>query len=279
MRTLLKVMVMIGTALISAGLAAQTNCDAGAGSLENTQPKGMTVEELIEKMAERESALKEAQTHYSFTQDVSVQTLEGDHPSGQFRRVSTIHFDHGARKEDVTFAPQSTLVMVSMSKEDFDDLNRSPFVLTKEDLPQYTVMYDGHQQVDQLGAYVLEVAPRKMEKGKRYFQGKVWVEDEGFNVVKSCGKGVPEQIQPSPKKKRKRGRLPEPQNVSPTFVTYREQIEGHWFPTYMRADQELGSPDGARIGEDDSVRIREIVKYTNYQHANASAGQPAAQSR
>jgi hypothetical protein len=64
--------------------------------------------------------------------------------------------------------------------------------------------------------------------------------------VKTCGKSVPDI--------RKKNN----ENLTPKFVTYREQIDGqYWFPTYTRADDVLHF-----TGND--VRIREIIKYTNY---------------
>jgi hypothetical protein len=85
-----------------------------------------------------------------------------------------------------------------------------------------------------------------MEKDKRYFQGRIWVDNQDFQIVKTCGKSVPDI--------RKKNN----ENLTPKFVTYREQIDGqYWFPTYTRADDVLHF-----TGND--VRIREIIKYTNY---------------
>jgi hypothetical protein len=48
------------------------------------------------------------------------------------------------------------------------------------------------------------------------------------------------------------------ENLTPKFVTYREQVDGqYWFPTYTRADDVLQFSSGP-------VQIREIVKYSNY---------------
>ncbi|HEY6252577.1 MAG TPA: hypothetical protein VI685_21690, partial [Candidatus Angelobacter sp.] len=244
-------------------LRAQTNCDAGAGPLKPERPNGIAVEEIIKKLSVQEKLFQEEQTHYTYTMEVSVQTLEGQTADGEFRRVSQISYNQGRRLENVTFAPQSTLTRISMTKEDFDDIDhRSPFVLTPEELPQYDVMYVGQQKVDQLETYVLDVAPKHMEKGRRYFQGKVWVETSGLAVVKSCGKNVPEQVEPVKKKKHR----PVQENVSPTFVTYREQFEDkYWFPTYVRADETLHVLYG------DNCHVREVIKYTKYKRADSNA--------
>ena len=43
-----------------------------------------------------------------------------------------------------------------------------PFVLTTEDVGQYNLTYVGRQKVDEVDCYVFDVAPKVMEKGKRY---------------------------------------------------------------------------------------------------------------
>jgi hypothetical protein len=229
-------------------LAAQTNCEEGDGPLNPAQPRGIAPADIIQKFAAKEAIFKQARDNYTYTQDVTVQTLDGNTVDGEFRQVTDITYDNnGGRIENVTFAPQSTLTRVSMSREDFDDIrNKMPFVLTTQDLPQYDVMYAGAQHVDEIDTYVFDVAPRHMEKDKRYFQGRIWVDNQDFQIVKTCGKSVPDI--------RKKNN----ENLTPKFVTYREQIDGqYWFPTYTRADDVLHF-----TGND--VRIREIIKYTNY---------------
>lgn len=247
--------------LAPAVAAAQTNCNEGASLLARSQPQGVSVAEIIQKMSAQESLFQEALYHYSYREEVLVQTLAGTKADGEFRRISQIKYNQGKRMEYVEFAPQSTLRRVSMSKQDFDDIERSPFVLTTSGLSQYQVEYVGQQKVDMLDTYVLDVAPRQIQKGKRYFQGRVWVENQDFAVVKSCGKNVPEE-DPDAKKKKKRG--PQAQNVEPTKVTYREQFEHrYWFPTYVRCDETL------HFSYADDVRLHEVIKYTQFTRADA----------
>lgn len=242
-------------------LAAQTNCDQGAGPLKPAQPTNISVQEIIHRLSQQESLFKEAQTHFTYTMDIKVETLQGQMADGEFHRVSQISYSQGKRMESVSFAPQSTLQRITMTKQDFDDIdNRTPFVLNTQDLRQYEVNYLGQQKVDKLETYVFDVAPKTMEKGKRYFQGKVWVENQDYSVVKSCGRNVPDEII----KPRKKGR-PAQANVSPTLVTYREQFEDkYWFPTYVRSDESLHFPYG------DDVHLREVIKYTDYKRADSN---------
>jgi len=73
--------------------------------------------------------------------------------------------------------------------------------------------------------------------------------------VKTCGKSVPETTAANTGKKKKKN---VEENLTPKFVTYREQIDGeYWFPTYTTADDILHFQTG-------DVHIREVIKYTNY---------------
>jgi hypothetical protein len=236
--------------LFPLALTAQTNCDAGNGPLRSAPPQAISVQDLIQKFAGQEEVFKDARNHYAYTQDVTVQTLDGDTVSGEFRETTDILYDdQGRRVEKVTYAPQNTLQGISITKEDYDDFrNRLPFVLTTQDLGQYNILYAGQQRVDELDTYVFDIAPKKVDKdgGPRFFQGRIWVDNRDFQIVKTCGKNVPDIHKK------------DSENLTPKFVTYREQIDGrYWFPTYTRADDDLHFRNG-------DVHIREIVKYTNY---------------
>src|SRR5580704_14293354 len=97
------VAVLIAAAAASVA-AAQTDCAEGNGVLDTAPPKGLTVPELIQKLGVEEAKVREARTHYTYTQDVMVQTLNGTAVDGQFHEVSTISYDrNGKRIETVTF--------------------------------------------------------------------------------------------------------------------------------------------------------------------------------
>ena len=168
------VCVPIFVLLLPLALAAQTNCEAGNGPLNPAQPQSISVQDLIQKFAGREGIFKDARNHYTYTQEVIVQTLDGDTVDGEFRETTDILYDdQGKRIEKVTFAPQNTLTRIGITKEDYDDFrNRLPFVLTTQDLGQYNILYAGQQRVDELDTYVFDVAPKKVDKdGAALFHG------------------------------------------------------------------------------------------------------------
>jgi hypothetical protein len=229
-------------------LCASLPMSAQEGPLDPAQPKGTTPEQIIQRFAAKEKQFKEARDRYTFRQDVKVQTVDGDTVDGEYHEVFDVVFDdQGKRLENVVFAPQSSLVRIQMSPEDLDDIrHRLPFVLTSDEIPEYQILYVGQQQEDELHCYVFDIAPKEIVGKKRYFQGRIWVDDRDFQVVKTYGKTVPDI-----RKKRQ-------ENLFPKFTTWREQIDGkYWFPTYTKADDELHFSQG-------DVHIREIVKYTDY---------------
>ena len=67
-----------------------------------------------------------------------------------------------------------------------------PFVLTTDEIPEYQILYVGKQRIDEIGTYVFDIAPKQIEKNKRYFQGRIWVDDQDFQIVKTYGKNVPD---------------------------------------------------------------------------------------
>lgn len=233
--------------------------DRGEGPLDPSQPTPpLTVNDIIQKFAAKEKQFKLAREQYTYTQDVTIQTLEGDTVDGQYRQVSDILFDdRGRRIEQVTFAPESSLQRVVMTQSDYDDIrNRLPFVLTSDDIDKYQILYAGKQREDELGTYVFDIAPKEIEKGERYFQGRIWVDDHDFQIVKTYGETVP-QVHNL--------KHPEKENLSPKFTTWRQQIDGkYWFPTYTRADDVLHFSN-------EDVRMRYIVKYTNYKRYGAKS--------
>jgi hypothetical protein len=243
-------MVLAMSALALCLAAVPAMAQEGEGALNNMPPKGVTVDELIQRFATKEKEFKLAREQYTWTQSVKVQTIEGNSVDGEYQQVFDVVFDDkGRRSQLVKFAPQDTLSRISMTKEDLDDIEkRMPFTMTIDDLPLYNVKYMGQQQEDELNCYVFDLSPKKIDKGQRYFEGRIWVDDHDFQIVKTYGKNVPDLGKP------KKG----DENLFPRFTTWREQIDGrYWFPTYTKVDDNLHFVMG-------DVHIRQVVKYENY---------------
>jgi hypothetical protein len=221
----------------------------------STKPPDIPVDQVIKKFGDRELEFKKERDNYTYTQTFVVQTIDFDgRADGEYRMTSDILFTpEGKRYEKVISAPPPTLERIQLSQQDLDDVEHvQPFVLTSDELPKYDVTYIGRESIDELGTYVFDVKPKKIEKNQRYFQGRIWVDDRDLNIVKTDGKAVPDII--------KHGQ----ENIFPRFETFRENIEGHyWFPTYTRSDDELHFSTGA-------VHMRMTIRYANYKRFGAT---------
>ncbi|HET9218373.1 MAG TPA: hypothetical protein VFR18_15415 [Terriglobia bacterium] len=219
-----------------------------------TSSPNLPIDEVIRRFAEKEKEFKKARDNYTFRQEVKVQELsDSDRVLGEYHTVTDISFDEkGKRTEKVVHAPPSTLSRISITKEDLQIIeNIQPFVLTTDDIGLYNLKYTGKEQVDEITCYTFDVSPKKMEKGKIYFEGRIWVDDRDFQIVKTYGKPVPDLKQKGS------------ENLFPKFETYREQIDEYWFPTYTRAIDTLNFSTGRQ-------KIREIIRYEDYKKFQTS---------
>ena len=212
------------------------------------------VDRIINTFTAKESHFRKALNEYAFKRDAVLQSLGmGGQVTGEYHRISYFTFDDsGNRFEKISYFPMPSFGG-SVTQEDLEDLGGiQPFALEPSKIPQYDFKYVGKEKIDELSLYVFDVSPKVMPDPKktkeRFFKGRVWVEDQDFQIVKTKGKGVPETKN----------------NKFPTVETYREQIDGrYWFPTYSYADDELIFESG------ESLHVRMQVRYSNFVKASA----------
>jgi hypothetical protein len=76
-----------------------------------------------------------------------------------------------------------------------------------------------------------------------YFEGKIWVDDQDLQIVRTVGKAVPQSKA----------------NQFPEFETIRQLIDGkYWFPMWMHADSRMRYPES-------TIRIEETITYAKYE--------------
>jgi len=217
-------------------------------------PSPSEIDDIIQKFAAKEAEFARARGNYTYRQTAKIQELdESGATTGRWEIVSDIVFTpEGKRTERVVRAPMPSLHNILLTPQDEQDLRDvQPFVLTSAELPNYNVRYLGREQLDEISTYSFAVKPKRMEQGKRYFEGIVWVDDKDLQIVKTYGRGI--------------GLLKRNEdNQFPKFETYREQIDGkYWFPTYTIANDTLHF-------KDNDQRIRETVKYEDYKQFKAN---------
>ncbi|MGB8259251.1 MAG: hypothetical protein WCE75_02820 [Terracidiphilus sp.] len=234
--------------------------DAGFGPMKLADPD-RPAEEIIRSFAAKESEFQQALNHYTYRRVVRVQTVDDDNKvDGEYYQVDDVIFEpSGRRVEKVVYAPESSLERIIMTPSDFQDIQKGyPFVLTAEVIGQYNVKYIGRQKVDEVDCYVFEVAPKVIEKGKRYLDGRVWVDTEDLQIVVTNGRMVPDDT--------RKGN----EDLHPPFMTWRAQVDGHyWFPVYTKAEGMLHFSGGHGYMAQD-VHIRDTIKYSDYKQFGAT---------
>jgi len=264
-RRLVPLLLAAAAALLPPALCAQASytsmpLDQGFGPLDPSQPE-IPVQQIVTEFTAQEAVFRKALDNYTWTRSVRVQTIDDDGKAdGQYYQVVDIAFDtDGHRTERVLDAPATSLTRVMMSPADFQDIEeRLPFVLTTEDAPQYDITYVGKQKIDEIETWVFDVKPKEIEKKKRYFQGRIWVDQKEHQIVVTNGKNVPDDVRPGH------------EDLSIPFVTYRQLVDGkYWFPVYTHGDGVLHFSAGHGYLSQD-VHMRETVKYTNYHEFHTS---------
>ncbi|HEX8071511.1 MAG TPA: hypothetical protein VF546_16265 [Pyrinomonadaceae bacterium] len=245
--------VLAALALV-AGAAAQQSPQQQESNLRSVQLAPAEVERIVRTLTAKETEFRKALNNYGFKRDAIVQTIGwGGQITGEYHRTSRFAFDDsGQRFERIIAFPLPTIQEVTITNEDIEDLGGvQTFALEADKLPQYNFNYLGKEKIDELDLFVFDVGPKVMPDPKkakeRYFQGRIWVDDQDLQIVKVRGKGVPEG-----------------QQRFPLFETYREQIDGkYWFPTYTYADDQLTFPNG------NIVHLRMRITFHDYERYRA----------
>jgi hypothetical protein len=242
--------ILVISSLSSPVVLAQTQASGanGGGPISPAE-----VERIIKTFTGKETQFRRALNEYSFKRDAVLQSLGmGGQVIGEYHRVSLFTFDDaGARYEKISYFPMPSFNQVT--QEDLEDLGGiQPFALEPSKIPQYDFKYVGKDKIDELNLYVFDVTPKVIPDPKkskeRFFTGRIWVDDQDLQIVKTKGKGVPETKS----------------NKFPIVETYREQIDGrYWFPTYSYADEELIFDKG------EPLHIRMKVRYSDFELARA----------
>jgi len=217
------------------------------GSAVDREPEP---DEIIRKFSQKESEFRDIWQQYTYTQRILFQDLGwSNQVKEQSEMIVEVFFNTDGERETKIVSDRGRLQSVGVSKEDISDAtSMQPFVLTAEELPNYEVKYKGKERIDELDLYKFDVKPKDIKSGKRYFEGRIWVDDLDYQIVMTRGKIVPDYRD----------------NKFPEFETVREQIDGqYWFPTWTEGDDILrfgGFMSGYR-----DVHIRLLITYGNFQ--------------
>ena len=204
--------------------------------------------DLAARVAARESESAAARANYTYRQAVRVDEL--DTPGAYYAEVREIVFlASGERAERFVRKPEDRLKRLKMTEEDFRDLREiQPMLLTREVLRFYETKPRGEED----GLWVLQVQPRQVLEGQRWFEGLLWIDPADYSIVRFSGRAVPQR--PSTRN----------ENLSVRFTTVREKIDGHWFAVRTTGEETLGFHNGP-------LRMRLTVTYTDWKRFQAES--------
>jgi len=223
-------------------------------------PPPMPEAEIIKRFAANEVVMQKQYDAYNFTQMIRVEELTD--PGGKFTVTGEVYTrPDGQRFLRVTTPPESNLKITAFALEDVKTIATLPlFVLTPDEIANYTFKYAGQDKLDQINTYVFQVKPKQLSRTRRLFDGVIWVDDQDFVIVKSFGKFVSEIAGNGTK-------LP-----FTMFETFRENFqEKYWLPTYTRSDDYLQGADNVE------QHLRLVIRDTDFKlHGPPAATSPEA---
>jgi hypothetical protein len=211
---------------------------------------------LAKLVAHQESATEAERNEYMYRQTVTVQELDSRGAArGEYKEVRDIIFSpEHERTEEMVGRPENGLKFLRLTDEDFRDIREiQPLVVTEDRLWNYETRFKGDENIDDIDCWVLQVRPRQILQGQRFFDGLIWVEKKTYNIVRLEGQAVPQIV------------TTKSENLFPRFTTIRKAIDGkHWFPIYTYADDALPFRTGPQ-------RIRLRIAYSNYKRFGAES--------
>lgn len=212
--------------------------------------------------SERESEFQKLWAQYTYTQRVLFEVLDRRGNVKERRDIEyEIFFTSDGKRSRRKVSDAGRIESVIVTDRDLESVtNLQPFVLTRAQLRHYDVKYRGRERVDELDTYVFEIRPRRIDRGRLYFKGRVWVDEQDLMIVQSRGKAVPE----------------ERNEKFPVFETVRQQVDGeHWFPVWSGSDEVLQFAV--------PVHIRQTVVYENFRRFEVDSkitfGEPTGEEK
>jgi hypothetical protein len=227
-------------------------------SMPHPGPPPIPEAEIIRRFAANEDVMKKAYDTYNFDRSIRIEELTD--PGGKFSVSGEVYTrPDGERYLRIEKPPEANLKQTDFTLEDVRIIAQLPlFILTTEEIANYTFAYVGQDKLDQLNTYVFQVKPKQLSRQRRYFEGAVWVDDHDLTIVKSYGKFISEIAGNGTK-------LP-----FTMFETFRENFqEKYWLPTYTRSDDFV---ENEKQGE---LHMRLVIRDTDFKLAGSPAASPA----
>jgi hypothetical protein len=217
--------------------------------LESNTAQELTPEKIIKAFSAKETQFYQAWMQYTYhrTAIVQVISINGIPTDEKMTTIADVVFNDNGSREMQVRDRTGNLRSVTYTKQDEDVINNlQAFPLTENELPKYNLKSMGKESVDGHNCYVFSVVPKSSKTKELYFQGKIWIDDRGLQIVRTMGTPVPQKKD----------------NLFPEFETTRQMIDGqYWFPVQTHAQSKL------RFSRD-TIHIEQTIKYEDYKNGS-----------
>ena len=206
--------------------------------------------DLAKRVAEQEARSGAERAQYTYRQTFLIEELtDRGAKAGEYHEVREIIFSPtGERTERLVQPPKSALKRLRLTDEDFRDMREvQPLLFTPDRLFLYETHAKGEEQVEGVLCWILQVRPKQILNGVRYFDGLFWVDQRDYSIIRSEGRAVPQVYSTRPGK----------ENLFPFFTTHRQKVGEYWFPALTQADDTLHFSSGP-------IRERFTIRYRDY---------------
>ena len=188
--------LLLGIVLVASSVAWASG-KSSKKALTNPAPAASAFDRVVDRVLARETENIKALRKYSPLVETYLQNMRPDKelglvPYGDQYYLTRVSFQRSL--EDVSFHPQpgflgNLMHSVKGRKRDFAAQGFSWMMvmdLRGLDRAHYDFDYQGREFLGDLRCIVIDVAP-KAKAGEGRFMGRIWVEDQDFNVVRFNG--------------------------------------------------------------------------------------------
>lgn len=186
------VSIFLAVWLFSLSVFAQSNQSTPKTNTADAPPN---LTQIINTFLAKEIECRKWLTLYSYRGDLTLRNLGKDgNPAGDYRRTGiSILGSDGDSAEKISFFPAPTLTGINFSEENLKSFNIKFFTLDVSS-DSYNFKYAGKERIDELNLFIFDIEPKIIPNPKasqeQRFQGRIWVDDQDFQIVKTFGKSM-----------------------------------------------------------------------------------------
>jgi hypothetical protein len=187
---------------VAAAICAGTVLTEFAQSQEEANPSGLRVDQVVDRMIQRERALVTTLSSYTPLVETYIQNMEPDHelgavPVSDKYFLAKLDLKKGIRDSSLLpapgFAAKTKLLLTSIFSIQYLPRGFASMIIIDDksfDRSNYDFTYVRREFLGEVRCFVIDVKPKGTSQ-KAKFIGRLWAEDRDFNIVRINGTYTP----------------------------------------------------------------------------------------